>query len=131
MLKVKIVTPIGLYGTFEASKVHVTTKLGECALLPNHMPLVAMLEISKLILTIKDHDEVFAISGGILHLHDNEVEILVNAIEGKEDIDLERAQKSAERAQLRLEKKDADTSIRRAEVALQRAINRINVKNGN
>ena len=92
--------------------------------------LVAMLEISKLILTIKDHDEVFAISGGILHLHDNEVEILVNAIEGKEDIDLERAQKSAERAKMRIEKKDADTSIRRAEVALQRAINRIDVKNG-
>lgn len=130
MLKVKIVTPIGLYGTFEASKIHVTTKAGECALLPNHMPLVAMLEISKLILTINDADEVFAISGGILHLHDNEVELLVNAIEGQEEIDFERAQRSAERAQLRLEKKDADTSIRRAEVALQRAINRINVKNG-
>lgn len=130
MLKVKIVTPIGLYGTFEASKVHATTKLGECALLPNHMPLVAMLEISKLILTIKDKDEVFAISGGILHLHDNEVDVLVNAIEGKEDIDLERARRSAERAKMRLEKKDANTSIRRAEVALQRAINRIDVKNG-
>ena len=62
MLKVKIVTPIGLYGTFEASKVHATTKLGECALLPNHMPLVAMLEISKLILTINDTDEIFAIN---------------------------------------------------------------------
>lgn len=130
MLKVKIVTPIGLYGTFEASKVHVTTKLGECALLPNHMPLVAMLEISKLILTIKDEDKIFAISGGILHLHNNEIDLLVNAIEGKEDIDLERAQRSAERAKLRLEKKDADTSIRRAEVALKRAINRIDIKNG-
>ena len=129
MLKVKIVTPIGLYGTFEASKVHATTKLGECALLPNHMPLVAMLEISKLILTIKDEDQIFAISGGILHLHDNEIDLLVNAIEGQDEIDLERAQKSAERAKLRLEKKDANTSIRRAEIALQRAINRIDVKN--
>jgi len=130
MLKVKIVTPLGLYGTFEASKVHVTTKLGECALLPNHMPLVAMLEISKLILTIKDEDQIFAISGGVLHLHNDEIDLLINSIEGKEDIDLERAQKSAERAKSRLEKKDADTSIRRAEVSLQRALNRIDVKNG-
>ena len=130
MLKVKIVTPNGLYGTFEASKVHVTTKLGECALLPNHIPLVAMLEISKLILTVKDTEEIFAISGGILHLHNNEVDLLVNTVEGKDEIDFERAQKSAERAKLRLEKKDANTSIRRAEISLQRAINRINVKNG-
>lgn len=128
MLNVKIVTPTGLYGTFVASKIHATTKSGECALLPNHMPLVAMLEISKLILSVDDEDITFAISGGILHLHDNQVDLLVDSIEGKEEIDLERAQKSAERARKRLEKKDADTSIKRAEVALQRAINRINVK---
>lgn len=130
MLKVKIVTPTGLYGTFEASKVHATTKSGECTLLPNHMPLVAMLEISKLILTIQDVEETFAISGGILHLHDNEIDLLVDSIEGKDEIDLERAKQSAQRAQKRIEKKDANTSIRRAEVALQRALNRIEVKNG-
>ena len=130
MLKVKIVTPSGLYGTFDASKVHVTTSVGECTLLANHMPLVATLKISKMILTIDEIEHDFAISSGILHLHNDQVSILVDACEGEHEIDLERAQRSAERARKRLEKKDANTSIRRAEVSLQRAINRINIKNG-
>ncbi|MGN1344124.1 MAG: ATP synthase F1 subunit epsilon [Traorella sp.] len=130
MMKVKIVTPSGLYGEFEASQVHVTTSIGECTLLPHHMPLVATLQISKLILTIEGKPNEFAISSGILHLNDDQIHILVDACEGKEEIDLERAQRSAERARKRLEKKDSNTSIRRAEVSLQRAINRIHVKSG-
>ena len=130
MLKVKIVTPNGLYGTFDASKVHVTTTVGECTLLSNHMPFVATLKISKLVLTINEKEHDFAISSGMLHLHNNEVSILVDACEGEEEIDLERAKASAERARLRLEKKDSNTSIKRAEVSLQRALNRINIKNG-
>ena len=130
MLKVKIVTPSGLYGTFEASQAHVTTTVGECTLLPHHMPLVASLRISKLILTINNEPTEFAISSGILHLIEDQLNILVDSCEGKEEIDLERARKSAERAKKRLERKDSNTSIRRAEVSLQRALNRINVKTG-
>lgn len=128
MMEVKIVTPSGLYNTYEVSKIHCTTTLGECALLPNHMPLVASLPISKLVLTIQGTEHEFAIGGGILHLNQNKVEILVDSIEGKEEIDIERAKASAERARKRLDKKDANTSIRRAEVSLQRAVNRIRVK---
>lgn len=129
MIHVKIVTPSGLYHTFEASKIHACTAYGECTLLPNHMPIVAMLEISKLTLTVDENEKDFAISSGILHLNDNQAYILVETIEGKEEIDLERAKRSAERARKRLEKKDDNTSIRRAEVSLQRALNRINIKN--
>ncbi len=92
--------------------------------------LVAMLEISRLTLTVDGNEKEFAISSGILHFNKNQAYILVDAIEGKEEIDLERAKKSAERARKRLERKDADTSIRRAEVSLQRALNRIRIKNG-
>ena len=130
MIQVKIVTPNGRYNTFEASKLHANTAYGECTLLPNHMPLVAMLEISRLTLTVDGNEKEFAISSGILHFNKNQAYILVDAIEGKEEIDLERAKKSAERARKRLERKDADTSIRRAEVSLQRALNRIRIKFG-
>lgn len=128
MMKVKIVTPQGLYSEYEVEKIHCTTADGECALLSNHMPLVAMLQISALVLTINKEDKIFAISGGILHLANNEAEILVDSIEGQAEIDLARANAAKERAQKRLERKDANTSIRRAEVALQRAMNRIHVK---
>lgn len=128
MVQVKIVTPQGFYGTFDVSKIHCTTVSGECTILPNHMPLVAMLKISKLSLMIQEVQHDFAIAGGILNFNNNKAEILVDSIEGKEEIDIDRAKASAERAQKRLDRKDANTSIRRAEVSLARAINRIHVK---
>lgn len=127
MMKVKIVTPLGLYGNYEVDKIHCKTTEGECALLPNHMPLVAMITTSRLVLTIKGKDNLYAISKGVLHLYDNQVEILADTIEGRDEIDLERAKRAKERAEKRLAKRDANTSIRRAEVALERALNRINL----
>ena len=50
-----------------------------------------------------------------------------DAIEGKGEIDLERAKKAYERARKRIEKKDSDTDMKRAQLALQRAIIRIHV----
>ena len=127
MMKVKVITPMGLYGQFEVSKIHTTTALGECAILPNHMPIVATIRISRLLMTIDGKEEVFAIANGLLQMRNNEVRILADAFEGKEEIDLQRAIRAKERAERRLAKKDANTSIRRAEVALERALNRISI----
>ena len=129
MLKVKIITPYGLYRNYEAEKIHCTTTTGECAILPNHMPLVAMITTSSMILTINHEERVYAITGGLLQLNDNEVRILAYAFEGKDEIDVERAKRAKERAEKRLARKDANTSIRRAQVALDRAMNRIRVAN--
>lgn len=129
MLRVKIITPYGLYGNYEAEKIHCTTTTGECAILPNHMPLVAMITTSSMILTINHEERVYAITGGLLQLNDNEVRILADAFEGKDEIDVERAKRAKERAEKRLVRKDANTSIRRAQVALDRAMNRIRVAN--
>lgn len=125
MLKVKIITPRGLYNEIEASKIHCTTTEGECALLPNHMPLVATLKISHLYLSTPTEEKRYAISGGLLQLNDNEVRILVDTIEGENEVDIMRAQRAIERAKKRLDRLDSNTSIKRAEVALEKAINRI------
>ena len=53
---------------------------------------------------------------------EDETLLLVNAIEYKEDIDLERAKKAEERARRRLESKSADVDIKRAKLALTRAL---------
>ena len=53
--------------------------------------------------------------------------LLTDAIEGKVEIDLERAKKAYERARARIDKKDTTTNMKRAELSLQRALNRISV----
>lgn len=127
-MRVRIVTPSGLYRETECSILNVKTIDGERGLLSNHMPLVTMLEIGKMNFVTDKGREEFAVAGGMLYFHDNLATLLVDAIESKEDIDLERALSSKKRAEERLAKKDVNTDIRRAELSLKRAINRINVK---
>ena len=53
--------------------------------------------------------------------------ILVDTIESKEEIDLNRAIASKDRSLERLEKRDPNLDLKRAELALRRAMNRIKI----
>ena len=111
MIKIKIITPLGLYKEGEVGGVHVRTVEGETTILPNHMPIVAMLTTCKCSLMEGNEYKDYAIAGGLLQFADNEMRILADAIEGREEM-------------------DNRTSIKRAEVALAKAINRIKVYGG-
>lgn len=131
MISFKVVTPRGEYLQQEVKSVHVKTVMGEMTLLPNHMPIFAALVPCKLILKDEnDGSKEYAISGGFMQFDSNVGMILADAIEGRDEIDLERAKRAKERAQQRLEKKDPNTNIKRAELSLQRALNRISVYGG-
>lgn len=131
MISVKIVTPQGKYKELQVKSIHLKSVEGEMTILSNHMPIFAALVPCRLVLT-DDNDQrlEFAISGGFCHFEQNKSLILTDAIEGKGDIDLNRAKKAYERARARLEKRDDATNLKRAQLALQRAINRINVYGG-
>ena len=92
MLAVKIITPTGLYLEGECEAIHATTVEGEMTLLPSHMPVVAMLATSKLSLKRDGDYKHYAVAGGMLHLHRDQVNILTDAIEGEKEIDLKRAE---------------------------------------
>lgn len=126
-MRVKIITPVGLYKEGEYEAIHVRTVDGELTLLPHHMPIVAMLATCKMQLQHDKQYEDYAIAGGLLHMVNDQINILTDSIEGKKEIDVERARLAKKRAEERLAKKDDDTNIRRAEVALSKAMNRIHV----
>lgn len=128
MIDVKIITPTGLYKQCSVTQINARSVEGEFGLLSNHMPIVAMLDVSRLQLIDANGTKDYAISGGMLHFTDNVCRILTDTIEGEEEIDLERAQRALARAKKRLESKESDINMRRAEIALQKAVNRINVK---
>ena len=127
MIKIKIITPLGLYKEGEVEAVHLCTVEGETTILPNHISMVAMLKTCKCSLMNDKQYKDYAIAGGLLQFADNEMRILTDAIEGREEIDIERARKAKERAEARLAKKDSRANQQRAEVALAKAINRIKV----
>ncbi len=128
MMDVKIITPRGLYKACEAQQVNARSVEGEFGLLTDHMPIVAMLAISKLEIITASERKRYAVAGGMLYFQNNELRILTDSIESEDEIDLERAKKAKERAERRLAMQESNINMVRAEVALQKAINRIHVK---
>lgn len=128
MFKVKIITPLAKVRYLETSILNVVTPQGEMGILSNHMPIVTMISISRMSTVETNGRMNYAIAGGVLFFNDNEATILTDAIENQTEIDLERALAAKARAEDYLKTKDPEIDIKRAEVALRKAINRINVK---
>ena len=125
MITLSLVTPEGLYREVETSRITVDTIDGQRGILSNHMPIVLMLKIGQLKTVENGNTKRYTINGGMMYFENNVANILSDAIEDIELIDVERAQKAADRANERLAKKADNLDIQRAQLALARAMNRI------
>lgn len=129
---VNIVTPDGPVYDSEVTMVVAKTTSGEIGVLAGHIPLVAPLAISAVKLKKADgSQEVVAISGGFIEVRPELISILSPSAEVASTIDLARAQAAKARAEQRLQAKQDEVDFKRAELALKRALNRINVHEGN
>ncbi|MBR2768686.1 MAG: ATP synthase F1 subunit epsilon [Solobacterium sp.] len=126
-IHVRIITPLGLYKEFDTPYLNFQTTDGDRGILPNHMPLVSSLKIGKMSSEENGVRNLYAVSGGLLYFHRNVAEILTDSIENKNEIDAERAKSAKERAEDRLAGKYGNVDTRRAQLALARALNRLNV----
>ena len=123
---VDIYTPTGHYLKMMADYLSVTTGLGVVGILPNHAPLVTTIEISKLTIKNSGAEYQYAVSTGFMHIKKGtHVVLMVNAIERKDEIDINRAIAAKERAESHLGHPEEDTV--RAKAALARALNRISI----
>ena len=97
--KLSIVTPMkSLLDKMEAKEVFVPAYKGELNILPGHAPLVSTLSEGVLRYQLKSKKEAIAISWGYVEVTPQEVKILAETAELKEDIDLERAKKALKKA---------------------------------
>lgn len=127
-IKVSVVTPDG--PVYESDVEMVSTKAGsgELGILPGHIPMVAPLKIGAVRLKNGGKTDFVAVSGGFLEVRPEQVTILAQSAEQADEIDVERAVRAKQRAEQRLnEQKRENVDFRRAELALRRAINRIEV----
>ncbi|MCF0245549.1 MAG: ATP synthase F1 subunit epsilon [Ileibacterium sp.] len=128
MISLKIVTPRGIYLQEEIKSLHAKSVGGEFTLLPNHMPVVMAMVPCRLVLTTdKDQKQEYALAGGFLHFDDNKASLMTDAIERSDEIDIDRAKAAYKRARERLDHQDVDLEMKKAERALHRAINRLDV----
>ncbi|MGT2949305.1 F0F1 ATP synthase subunit epsilon [Streptococcus devriesei] len=132
-MTVQIVTPDGLKYDHHAKFILVKTPDGEMGILANHENLMAPLEVHEMkIRRIDDdkHVDWVAVNGGIIEIKNNLVTIVADSAERERDIDVSRAERAKIRAEKEIEKAKEEhriDEVQRAQVALRRALNRINV----
>ena len=100
---------------------------GELGILAHHAPLMTALQPGEILIR-KDGEETYlAVTGGFLEIMGNKVTILADACERSDEIDEERAQVAVNRATERMASQETDMELERAMRSLQRAQVRVNL----
>lgn len=127
--KLEIVTPERKFFEGEVEMVITKSITGDLAILKDHIPLVTPLDISIITLKIDENTSKQAsISAGYMEVSKEGTTIIVDSAEWPDEIDLDRVAKARERAEKRIQNKEENTDVTRAELALKRSINRLHLK---
>ena len=100
---------------------------GQLGILPNHAPLMTVLQPGELMVRAGGEESYLALSGGYIEVLGNQVIILADAAEDVDEIDEARAQEAMERAQQRIANRTSDVELERAVRSLRRAQARVTV----
>ncbi|MDF2962458.1 MAG: subunit epsilon of synthase [Paenibacillus sp.] len=123
----EIVTPERKVYAEQVNMIIVKGSEGELGILPNHIPLVTPLKVAPVTVKQNGKEQYIAVNGGFMEVRKDKVVILAESAELPEQIDVNRAKEAKSRAEQRLASKQDQVDFKRAELALQRALNRIHV----
>lgn len=124
--KLNITTPERVFYEGEVDMVEMNTTEGEIGVYPGHIPLTVIVKPGVLVIHEGDEIKTAALHSGFAEILPDSFNILAEVIEWPDEIDAERAKAAMERAKKRLESKTEDLDMSRVELALQRAVTRIN-----
>ncbi|BCL59393.1 ATP synthase epsilon chain [Desulfomarina profundi] len=129
-IRLEVVTPDGAKVNEDVDIVNAPGFGGDFGVLANHAPFLSTIKIGTLTYENGKERKSLMVSGGFCEVSNNKATFLVESAEFGEEIDVERAMRAKERAEKRLADDGRDIedfNRRRAEVALQRAVNRLKV----
>ena len=122
----QIYTPYGKYFDRYVDEVIVPTEEYVLGILANHAPLIAKVRLGKLEIISNGEKSVYSHTEGLLNVQKDGVTLILDSIESKKDIDIDRAKEAKRRAEERL-REPLNIDVERATKALIRANNRISV----
>ena len=123
----EIVTPTRTVDKGQVNYVRCPGMDGSFGVMANHLEGIIALSIGEIKVTIDGKEEYLATSGGYTEITDEKMQLLVESVEGSDEIDADRAKRSLERAQVRNEKHSPEIDGARVELSLYRALNRLRV----
>lgn len=124
----KIVTPDGIRFDGQAEELIVRTTTGDMGFLAGHINCCAPLGMGRATVVVDGQTRYAACIGGMVSVVNGAVSLVPTTFEWAKDIDVARAERSQERAQMVLNnKQSSDTDILLAKARLRRALVRKSV----
>jgi F-type H+-transporting ATPase subunit epsilon len=125
-LHLEIVTPRRIVFKGEVTSFSAPGTIGGFQVLYNHAPLLSSLLIGEVkIKEANGSESRYAVSGGFVEVRENQILLLAETAERIDEIDIERAKASRDRAKKRMAEKKPDIDFERARLAFYRAVNRL------
>jgi F-type H+-transporting ATPase subunit epsilon len=124
-IHLEIVTPERQLFSGAVDTVTVPATTGYLGILPGHAPLLAELGIGEISYDAGGQTDYLFCSWGFVEVLPDRVVLLAQTAELASDIDVKRAEEAKSRAEKILSSKDPNMDLRRAELALLRAISRL------
>ena len=122
-----IVTPERSVVKDEVDELQIPGAEGYFGVLPGHAPLFSELKVGEVSYRKGDRWTFVAVAWGFVEVLPNQVRILAETAERAQEIDLDRAMRAKQRAEERISRGGDEVDYRRALVALERAVIRIQV----
>lgn len=127
-LTVELVTPERVALETAADFVVLPAFRGEMGILPGHEPAMVQLQAGEVRVTVSGEVRRFAVSGGFVEVHEDRISIFAESAELDQEIDIERAKQSLERAKAeKLQRKGDSLTLAQAEAAMERARIRLKI----
>ena len=123
----RIISPTRVFFDEEVDMAEMKTTEGEIGVLAGHIPLTAILEPGRLKIHQEGSVKEAALLDGFVEVRTNKVTVLAEACEWPDEIDVSRAEEAKLRAERRLKSGEKEVDMVRAEMALKKALTRIDL----
>lgn len=123
----QIISPTRIFFDGDATMVEMKTTEGEIGVLAGHIPLTAILTPGVMKIHQEDGTKEAALHDGFVEIRKDKVIVLAESCEWPDEIDLNRAEEAKERAENRIKSGRKDVDMLRAELALKKALTRIDL----
>jgi F-type H+-transporting ATPase subunit epsilon len=125
LIHLEIVTPGKIVFSDDVKSFTAPGTIGSFQILPRHAAFISTIKPGKVKFVTKDNDEkLYATSGGVVEVHNNKISMLAETIEAKEEIDVQRALASKDKA-MNMIAAEHGTELKKAKDKLLRAENRL------
>ncbi len=125
LFQLSIISPERVFFEGRASMVELNTSEGEVGIYKGHIPMTLLIVPGIVTITGEDGKKLAAIHSGFMEVLPDKVTIMAEIAEWPEEIDINRAKEAEARAERRLQMKDPMLNLNRAEMALRKAMIRL------